>query len=114
VTLGIYFLAAIVIAVLAWVFGSFALRLAGLLAMVVGIVTIPGAFELGNLVLLPMSIITIALGMSLWLAGHWLYAYKHHDFKSGTAHRVLARIFGGRFDPTRGWGVPVHVISRDQ
>ncbi|MGW7005754.1 hypothetical protein ACWGCW_23845 [Streptomyces sp. NPDC054933] len=69
-TLGIYFLAAIVIAVLAWIFGSIALRIAGLLGMVVGIVSIPGAFEFGNLVLLPMSVILFGLGALLWLAGH--------------------------------------------
>ncbi len=46
------------------------------------------------------------LGAVAWLAGHWLYAVRHHYFRTPLARRVFMDALPSRLDPTRGWGVP--------
>ena len=45
------------------------------------------------------------LGAVLWLAGHWLFAFRHHFFRSPLAQQVFLRILPGWLDPTRHWNV---------
>lgn len=86
-----------------WLFGSFALRLGGLLLFLLGL--------FGLVQGTPASLIIVLLGGVAWLGGHWLFAYKHHVFKSGIAQRLFQQTFLSRLDPTRGWGVPT--VSHD-
>lgn len=86
-----------------WIFGSFALRLGGLLLFLLGLV--------GLLQGTPVALIVVAIGGVAWLAGHWLFAYKYHAFKSMIAQRLFAQTFLARVDPTRGWGI--RTVSRD-
>jgi hypothetical protein len=88
---------------LAWLLGSLALRVIGGLFVLVGLVNFalpdgPGAAA---------SIAFIVLGVLFWLAGHWLYAYKHHGYASALAQRIFLQVLPTRMDPTRSWGVRV-------
>jgi len=87
-------------AIAAWMFGSFALRAVGLFFFFGGLLTILVA---GRAALLPM----VVIGAVLWLAGHWLYAYRHHVFASPLARRIFLQFLPPRLNPTRGWGVPI-------
>lgn len=94
-------------AIAAWMFGSFALRAVGLFFFG-GLLTILIA---GRVALLSM----VVIGAVLWLAGHWLYAYRHHGFASPLARRIFLQFLPPRLNPTRGWGVPiVDVIDERQ
>jgi len=93
----------VLIALGVWLFGSFALRLGGLLLFLLGL------FGLAQGT--PASLVIVLLGGIAWLGGHWLFAYKHHFFKSGIAHRIFQPTPLSRIDPTRGWGVPT--VSHD-
>lgn len=86
-----------------WIFGSFALRLGGLLLFLLGLV--------GLLQGTPAALIVVMIGGVAWLGGHWLFAYKHHVFRSAIAQRLSAQTFLARVDPTRGWGL--RTVSRD-
>lgn len=93
----------VLIALGVWIFGSFALRFGGLLLFVLGL------FGLAQGT--PASLLIVLLGGVAWLAGHWLFAYKHHLYKSAIAQRVFQQTFLDRLDPTRGWGIPT--VPRD-
>ncbi|HTZ65640.1 MAG TPA: hypothetical protein VMB51_16185 [Solirubrobacteraceae bacterium] len=54
----------------------------------------------------PSTAIAALVGAALWLAGHWIYATRHHYYRSPLARRVFLRALSGRLDPTRRWGVP--------
>jgi hypothetical protein len=82
-----------------WLFGSFALRIGGLLLFLLGLFGLTQGT--------PEALIIVVLGGIAWLAGHWLFAYKHHFFKSGIARRIFQQTPLSRIDPTRGWGVPM-------
>jgi hypothetical protein len=96
----------VLVAIAAWLMGSAVLRAVGLFFAFGGLLTIVVAGRIG---LLPVVI----LGAMLWLAGHWLYAYRHHAFVSPLARRIFLQILPPRLDPTRGWGVPVVDVSHD-
>jgi hypothetical protein len=96
----------VLIAVAAWMFGSLVLRLVGLFFVFGGLLTIVVAGRVG---LLP----AVLLGAILWLAGHWLYAYRHHAFLSPLARRIFLQVLPARLNPTRGWGVPVVDVTDD-
>jgi hypothetical protein len=94
----------VLIALGVWIFGSFALRLGGLLLFLLGLV--------GLLQGTPAALIVVVIGGVAWLGGHWLFAYKYHAFKSMIAQRLFQQTFLARVDPTRGWGVPT--VSHDE
>jgi len=96
----------VLVAIAAWLMGSAMLRAVGLFFVFGGLLTIMVAGRIG---LLPVVII----GAILWLAGHWLYAYRHHGFLSPLARRIFLQVLPPRLDPTRGWGVPVVDVGRD-
>lgn len=90
-------------AALAWMIGSIALRLLGVLLVLIGLANLAMSTDVGV-----ASIIGVmALGVLLWLAGHWLYAVKHHVFASSIARRLFERVLPRQLNPTRGWGVRV-------
>jgi hypothetical protein len=85
---------------LLWVLGGVLLRSGGLLLVVVG------GFVLG-LQRDATGIFVLAPGALLWLAGHWHYALRHHEYKSPLAGYVFLCWTPGWLDPTRDWAVPV-------
>jgi hypothetical protein len=89
----------------AWLIGSLALRVVGLVLAVAGLV----GMATGELT----GLFVAALGLVVWLAGHWLYGVRHHEFKSPLARRIFLQSPLRRIDPTRSWGVPVVSIDRD-
>ncbi|MEV7384329.1 hypothetical protein [Streptomyces lydicus] len=105
-----------VVAGLTWVTGSRVLRVAGWLALALSlvIVTIPFSQDpplLGKVFFCLLAVGVLLLGMVLWLAGHWLFAFKEHFFLSSVAQRTLCRI-SSRLDPTRNWVVLTEDANR--
>jgi hypothetical protein len=88
-----------------WLVGSFALRVAGTLLVLSGLLGAARGYWGG--------LVVAAFGVVIWLAGHWLFAIRHHYIKSPLARRLLLQTPLRRIDPTRGWGWPVVVENRD-
>jgi hypothetical protein len=82
-----------------WLFGGVMLRAAGALLAVAGLLqaALTGA---------PITAAMSTLGGLTWLAGHWLFAVRHHHYRSPLARRIFLQVLPARLDPTRGWGVP--------
>lgn len=97
-------LTAIGIAILAlggfWLFGGVFLRVVGIIFVIAGVVNL---LTLGN----PIALFMVVLGFVMWLAGHWHFALRHHDYKSPLARRIFLQVLPPRYDPTRQWGAPV-------
>ncbi|MEU5425789.1 hypothetical protein AB0H73_09295 [Streptomyces olivoreticuli] len=112
-TLGIAIVLAIAAAGVVWIAGSIALRIAGWITMVASLAVFAGAFRGGSAALASglVALAAFAVGAVLWLAGHWLSAFKETYFSSTVAQRILLRL-GGRLDPTRNWAVPVYDARR--
>lgn len=83
----------------AWLLGGLVLRLGGLVVALSGLA---GLAPSGD----PNGILTFAIGTVLWLAGHWHYGLRHHEFKSPLARYVFCRWAPGWLDPTRDWAIP--------
>jgi glucose-6-phosphate-specific signal transduction histidine kinase len=98
-----------VAALLFWVLGSIALRLIGFLATAGGLLNLllmtgaTGTFTLSSAAASLLG--GLVIGPLLWIAGHWLFALKHHHFKSPLAQRAIQQPFHGRLDPTHNWGI---------
>jgi len=90
---------AILAALATWVIGGWMLRTAGAILAVGGLL---GTAATGSLT---MAVATLA-GAVAWLAGHWLYALRHHYFRAPLARRIFLKALPSRLDPTRRWGVP--------
>ncbi|MFI2242664.1 hypothetical protein [Streptomyces chrestomyceticus] len=99
---------------LTWLMGSVVLRTAGWLLLIVGVISLANVVASGSVGAVVFAPLMPVLGAVLWLAGHWLFAFKHHFFRSGIAARAFARLARGRLDPTRGWGVPVIGTGRSR
>lgn len=85
-----------------WFFGSVLLRVAGLLLILIGAIGLVATRDLFA------GLITLAIGLVLWLAGHWHYALRHHEYASSLAQRIFQQALPDRLDPTQGWSWPVH------
>jgi hypothetical protein len=83
-----------------WLLGGLLLRTGGLTLAVAGGVGV-GLKHNAN------GLLVLAIGTVLWLAGHWHYALRHHEYKSPLAGYVFMRWAPGWLDPTRGWAIPV-------
>lgn len=55
----------------------------------------------------------LSIGILSWLAGHWIFAQKHHYYNSDIARRFWGWLAGGRFDTTRNYGYVVHHVHED-
>ncbi|HEX3563222.1 MAG TPA: hypothetical protein VHU24_10325 [Solirubrobacterales bacterium] len=77
-----------------WVFGGLLLRLSGLILSLAGagVVALSGNAN---------GILVFAIGAALWLAGHWLYALRHGQYKSPLAELLFCRCAPACLDPTR-------------
>ena len=89
----------------AWLIGSLALRIVGIVFALAGLV----GMATGQLT----GLVVAVLGLVVWLAGHWLYGVRHHGFASPLARRIFYQTPLRRIDPTRGWGIPVVSPERD-
>jgi hypothetical protein len=90
-----------------WLFGGFVLRLAGLLLILAGGV---GVAIDGD----ASGILVAAIGVLLWLAGHWHYALRHQEYKSPLARHFFCRWAPAWLDPTRNWAVAVEADRGDR
>ncbi len=85
---------------LAWFASGLLLRIGGGTLAFSGLaVTAAGH---GALIMTPAAL----AGAVLWLAGHWIYAARHHCYRSPLARRVFLTVLPARLDPSRGWGIP--------
>ncbi|HET8956337.1 MAG TPA: hypothetical protein VFN18_11835 [Solirubrobacterales bacterium] len=83
-----------------WLLGGILARLGGLLLVLAGIADFALAPN-GSALLLS------AIGALIWLAGHWYFALRHHEYKSPLARYVFCRWAPSWADPTRNWAVAV-------
>lgn len=83
-----------------WIFGGVVLRVVGAVFAFAGVV---GLVTLAN----PTALFMVVLGLVMWLAGHWHFALRHHEYKSPLARRIFLQVLPPRYDPTRHWGTPV-------
>jgi predicted membrane channel-forming protein YqfA (hemolysin III family) len=83
-----------------WFFGGVALRVAGIVFVLVGLISL---VALAN----PAALLMVAIGLLMWLAGHWHFALRHHEYKSPLAERIFLQVLPPRYDPTRNWGTSV-------
>jgi hypothetical protein len=81
-----------------WLLGSIVLRIAGVLIVLAGLVAAVQGQSGGLLV--------VAIGAVAWAPGHWLYAYRHHAYRSPLARRLFLSRPRRGLDPARGWVVP--------
>jgi hypothetical protein len=88
----------ILIALGLWQFGSIVLRAGGVVLAVGGLMS---TAMTGSPAMAAASIV----GALAWLAGHWLFALRHHYFSSPLARRVFNDALTP-LNPTRRWGVP--------
>jgi hypothetical protein len=88
----------ILLALALWLLGGTLLRVGGMLLAVGGLLI---AATSGS----PAMAAAGILGGSAWLAGHWVFALRHHYFRSPLARRVFLGILPRQLDPTRGWGI---------
>ncbi|SCK17501.1 hypothetical protein H181DRAFT_01179 [Streptomyces sp. WMMB 714] len=115
-SIGMLFVALVLLAGLTWMVGSAALRIGGWLMMASSVLGIAGALGYGagfGVFGVFVWAVGFLFGMAVWLGGHWLFAFKNHYFKSGLAQRALLRLGDERLDPTRNWAIPVHDPHQD-
>jgi hypothetical protein len=89
----------VLIALGVWLLGGLVLRTGG------AFLTVGGLLATASTGSLTMAAATI-LGAVAWLAGHWLFALRHHYYRSPLARRVFLDGLPAALDPTRRWGVP--------
>ena len=77
-----------------WVFGGVLLRLGGIVLALggIGLVALSGNAN---------GLLVFVIGGALWLAGHWLYALRHGEYKSSLADFLFYRCAPAWLDPTR-------------
>jgi hypothetical protein len=83
-----------------WLIGGLLLRIGGLLLVLAGGLGI-------GLQRNASGALVLAVGVLLWLAGHWHYALRHHTYKSPLARYVFLRWAPAWLDPSRGWAIPI-------
>ena len=88
----------------AWLIGGLLLRLAGPLTVLAGTL---GVVALGD-----AEGLVAAIGVVLWLAGHWHYALRHQEYKSPLARLLFCRWAPAWLNPSRYWAVPVEERRR--
>ncbi len=106
-----YLAGVFLVALAAWLFGSVLARVFGVVFALIGLA---GTFVYGTHNQLGSAAACFAAfagGFALWLAGHWMFAYKHHGWSSPIARRVFNQTPLRRIDPTRRWGI--RVVGRD-
>jgi hypothetical protein len=81
------------------------LRAGGVVVAIFGVLVLAVDHSLAGIILL-------AIGVLLWLGGHWHYALGPHEYKSPLAQRIFQQLLPHRLDPTRGWGWPVTIATR--
>ena len=82
-----------------WLFGGIVARLGGLLFVFADLALAPNA----------SALLLMAIGALAWLAGHWHFAVRHHEYKSPLARYVFCRWVPSWLDPTRQWATAVSV-----
>lgn len=77
-----------------WILGGLLLRIGGLVLALggAGMVALSGNAN---------GLLVFAIGGALWLAGHWLYAMRHGEYKSPLADFLFYRCAPAWLDPIR-------------
>jgi hypothetical protein len=77
-----------------WILGGLLLRVGGVVLALggTGMVALSGNAN---------GLLVFAIGGALWLAGHWLYALRHGEYKSPLADFLFYRCAPAWLDPIR-------------
>lgn len=101
--MGIVSLLAVVVlgGLVVWKIGSVALRVLGVILFGLGMfsLAVPGGVPVFG------ALVIALIGAVMWLAGHWLFALRHHAYRSPLAQRIFLTMLPSWCDPTRNWGV---------
>jgi hypothetical protein len=90
-----------------WLLGGIVLRVGGVLLVAGGLLS---TATTGS----PSAALLTMLGGLAWLAGHWLFAVRHHYFSSPLARRIFLETLPARLVPTRQWGIPTFLPTVDK
>ncbi|HEX3391581.1 MAG TPA: hypothetical protein VHS55_03370 [Solirubrobacteraceae bacterium] len=82
-----------------WLLGGVVLRVGGALLAFGGLLC---TAMTGS----PSAALLTVLGALAWLAGHWLYAVRHHEYASPLARRIFNQALPRTLNATRRWGIP--------
>ncbi len=95
----------ILVALAVWLLGGFVLRVGGAVLAIGGLLStaVTGS---------PAMAAATILGGVAWLAGHWLYAVRHHEYASPLARRVFNQVLPRTLNAARRWGVRVLPAAR--
>jgi hypothetical protein len=88
----------VLVALSVWLLAGVVLRVGGIVFVAGGLI---GTAATGS----PAMALASSLGVLAWLVGHWLFALRHHYFRSPLARRIFLEAMPA-LDPTRRWGVP--------
>ncbi len=89
-----------VVALAVWPVGSIVLRVGGMAMFLLGVVSV--VTTTSARMLLP-SLVFTAMGLVAWLAGHWLFAYRHHYYRGPLVRRLFQQVLPRWADCTRNW-----------
>lgn len=95
----------VLVAIGVWTLGGVVLRVGGALLAVGGLVITAATGA-------PETALATAAGGLAWLAGHWLYAVRHHEYASPLARRVFNHMLPRTLNAARRWGVRVLPVAR--
>jgi hypothetical protein len=95
---------ALLAALVGWVAGSLLLRASGLLGVLVGLALTPAH---------PVALVAVVAGAVAWSAGHWLFALRHHRYRSPLARRIYLQALPACLDPTRHWAIATTTTTSD-
>jgi hypothetical protein len=70
-----------------WIFGSIIARVAGALIVLESLGRIALADTAHDQ---PTRYVWLAAGIAIWLLGHWMWAYKHHTWRSALALKAFS------------------------
>lgn len=74
-----------IVALIAWTVGSFLARLVGALLV------LDALLKLTTIGVNPAAFVTVAeylaIGIAVWLLGHWIWAFKHRTWRTQLAYR---------------------------
>jgi hypothetical protein len=82
---------AVIVIVGFWVVGGVLLRAGGIIVATFGVLVLAIDHSLAGIILL-------AVGVLFWLAGHWHYALRHHEYKSPLAQQAFQQFLPHRLD----------------
>jgi hypothetical protein len=88
-----------------WLLGGIVLRVGGVLLVAGGLLNTVATGSAA-------AALATLIGGLAWLAGHWLFAVRHHEYASPLARRVFSQALPRALNAARRWGIRVLPVDR--